>query len=88
MKNDKFIFVLAVINSDDREERVYNYQVCAKSEKQARFFLGQHLGCYFTEDYRSINFLKEKYNSNVFIIADKQWYKADNKNFIGEINLL
>lgn len=80
-------YILGVINSKDKLEQVYYYSICAKSEKQARFFLGQHLGCYFTEDYKNIEFLRNKYNSNIFIIVDKQYQKTD-KGFIGEINLL
>lgn len=87
MNTNKKIFEFGIINSDDRSEKVYYYDVCATSEKQARYFLGQHLGAYLTEHYKNVKFLKKQYQCNVFIIAYKHLKYAE-EEYVGEIKLV
>lgn len=85
-------FTITFYYLNDYSEKVYHYNVCAYSEKQARFFLGRHLGCNFANSLKQGYAIKHSTSNNVVILTSISSYEISeefkDKYFIGKIQMI
>lgn len=53
----------------DKQEKVLTYSVVAKSQNQARFFLGKYLNARFTESLKDARVMDKIYDEEIGVIT-------------------
>lgn len=83
------LFTICFYYLNDFSEKTYYYEVCAYSEKQARYYLGKHLNCCFANSLNQGYAMRHKGNINVSVIVSIDVNDIyDNTSFKGEITSL